>query len=112
MQLAGALGFGGQVAGRPSLVGAGRAEHPGAGVVLRTQGGGGLWLYYHPLPEVPAGQLLQPGKPQLQLPIDGGSAEVIDSVVAHALCRRKGMNYSTAFYAHVLRGRRSFGCYW
>ena len=45
------------------------------------------------------------------LPTDIGSAEVIDSVVAHELCRRKEMNHSAAFYAHVLRGRRSFGSY-
>lgn len=73
-------------------------------MVLRTQGGGGLWLFcYCSLPEVPVGQLFQQGKPQLQLPTDVGSAKVIDSVVAHELCRRKGMSHSTAFYAHVLR---------
>ena len=68
--------------------------------------GGGLWLYYYPLPEVPAGQLLQPGKSQLQLPTDVGSAEVFDSVVAHELCRQKRMNHSTAFYAHMQRDRK------
>ena len=34
------------------------AGHPGAGMV-------GLWLYYYPLPEVPAGQLFQQREPQL-----------------------------------------------
>lgn len=71
----------------------------------------GLWLYYYSLPEVPAGQLLQQGKPQLQLPTDVGSAEVVGSVVAHELCHRKEMNHTAAFNAHVLRGRRSFGSY-
>ena len=58
----------------------------------------------HTFTFAPAGQLLQPGKSQLQLSTDIGSAEVIDSVVTHELCRREGMNHSTAFYAHVLWG--------
>lgn len=48
--------------------------HTGAGAVLRSQGGGGLWLYHHPQPEVPVGQLFQQRESQLQLPPDADAA--------------------------------------
>lgn len=85
--------------------GAGPAVYPGAGVVLRAQGVGGLGLYYYPLPEVPVrwGGCSSKGNLSLNCLLMLAPPEVIDSVVVHELYRRREVNHSADFYAHVLR---------